>query len=134
MTCGIWKRSLLPSGFISLFQPLRLQHGSQLPVPCSGASWTSGTHRDPPWRAKGLPRVQARNPCCGPALFHTYLRSREGRYPEKMKPLARQPWLLGLEGKDRTKASVFSYKSHLEAKGRRFERRWREIRVDARRR
>lgn len=94
MTCGIWKRSLLPSGFISLFQPLCLQHGSQLPVPCSGASWTGGAHRDPPWRAEGLSRALARNPCFGQALFHTCLRSREGWYAEKMKPLARQPGLL----------------------------------------
>lgn len=41
---------------------------------------------------------------------------------------------MAFEGKDRTKASVFSYESHLGAKGRRFERLWRESRVDARRR
>lgn len=78
MTCGIWKRSLLPSGFISLFQPLRLQDGSQLLVPCSRASWTGGAHRDPPERAKGLCRVLARESSLWPRSFSHMPEESEG--------------------------------------------------------
>lgn len=69
MTCGIWKRSLLPSGFISLSQPQCLQDGSQLLVPGSRASWTGGAHRDPPWRAQRLPRVLIRESLLLAPLF-----------------------------------------------------------------
>lgn len=112
MTCGIWKRSLLPSGFISLFQPLRLQDGSQLPVPCSRASWTGGAHRDPPWRAKGLPGALAKESQFWPNSF-PHMPEVEGGVVSRENEVSGQATMTSRsgvhgKGKDRTKASMFS--------------------------
>lgn len=131
MTCGIWKRSLLPSGFISLFQPLRLQDGSQLPVPCSRASWTGGAHRDPPWRAQGLPRVLAGESSLWPSSF-SHMPKKQGEVVCRANEVSGQASLAlgsGVPGKGKTDPRPPRFPGSLWALGRRREGLWREPRV-----
>ena len=130
MTCGIWKRSLLPSGFISLFQPLRLQDGSQLPVPCSRASWTGGAHRDPPERAKGLCRVPARESSLWPTSF-SHMPEESGRVGSRENEVsswATLAWSLECMGRGKTDpwSQHFLKSIILCAEGRRVEGLWRD--------